>query len=240
MYSVVLLVAMSSGTQTPDHGMKGGCCGGYSCCGSYSCCGYSSCHGGGGLFRHGRRHGCCGGGYGGCCGGYVSYGCCGSYGGCYGGYSGCCGASYSGCCGGGWGGGYSGCCGASYGCGSMAPAPVYGMSPVYGSGSYSTPVYSSPVIGPTTAAPVNSATVVVNLPAEAKLTFGTQATTSTSARRVFETPELTPGKVYEYTLTAEVVRQGKPVSWTEKVNVEAGRSTEVTMTVPASSGVASR
>jgi uncharacterized protein (TIGR03000 family) len=109
MYSVVLMMAMTSGGDVADFGHRhGGCCGGesYSCCGggSYaysSCCGgsYGDCCGGG---RHhhrlfGRHHG-------GCCGG-ESYGCCGGYSGCCGGYvapadCGCGAAVYTGCTGG--------------------------------------------------------------------------------------------------------------------------------------------
>jgi uncharacterized protein (TIGR03000 family) len=106
MYSVVLMMAMTSGGDVADFGHRhGGCCGGESyssCCGgsySYSSCcgGYSGCCGGGG--RHHRHHGysCCGGESYGCCGGY-------SYGGCNG-YSvaadcGCGAAVYTGCNGG--------------------------------------------------------------------------------------------------------------------------------------------
>ncbi len=92
MYSVVLLMAMTSGGDVADLGHRhGGCCGGEvvysSCCGGYSSCcgGYSSCCGGnsccgGGLFRHHRHHGgCCGGESYGCCGGAVYSGCCGGY-----------------------------------------------------------------------------------------------------------------------------------------------------------------
>jgi uncharacterized protein (TIGR03000 family) len=75
-------------------------------------------------------------------------------------------------------------------------------------------------------------TLVVHLPAGAKLMVGTTATTSTGDRRVFTTPDLTPGKSYEYTLKAEITRAGKPVTWEEKVVVEAGRPTEVTLKVP--------
>ncbi len=75
MYSVVLMMAISGGAETPDFGRHGCCNGGYGCCsGGYvaSNCSGGGCHGGchGGLFR---RHGCHGGG--GCCSG-GSVGCC--------------------------------------------------------------------------------------------------------------------------------------------------------------------
>src|SRR5215467_14355091 len=63
MYSVVVLMALSGGVDTPDMGGRRGCHGGRGC--------YGGCYGGG----------CYGGGYGGCYGG----GCFGGYGGCYGG-----------------------------------------------------------------------------------------------------------------------------------------------------------
>ena len=82
MYSVVLMMAMTSGGDVADFGHRhGGCCGGYesysSCCGgSYgysSCCGgYSGCCGGGHHHHRHHHHGysCCGGESYGCCGGY--------------------------------------------------------------------------------------------------------------------------------------------------------------------------
>lgn len=83
MYSVVLMMAMTSGAEIPDLGRRGGC---HGCCGGcYGCCG--GCYGG--------CYGCCGGCYGGC------YGGCGGCGGCYGCY-GCCGGCY-GCYGSVWG-----------------------------------------------------------------------------------------------------------------------------------------
>jgi uncharacterized protein (TIGR03000 family) len=93
MYSVVLMMAMTSGGNVADFGHRhGGCCGGEaysSCCGgSYaysSCCGgsYGDCCGGGRHHhrRSGHRHGgCCGGESYGSCSGYSAYsGCCGGY-----------------------------------------------------------------------------------------------------------------------------------------------------------------
>jgi uncharacterized protein (TIGR03000 family) len=82
------------------------------------------------------------------------------------------------------------------------------------------------------------ATVVVTLPADAKLTIDGQVTRSTSARRVFVSPPLSPGKTYRYTLLAEVTRGGKAVSWEQTVKVRAGRESQVSMAPPT--GVASR
>jgi uncharacterized protein (TIGR03000 family) len=83
------------------------------------------------------------------------------------------------------------------------------------------------------------ATVVVTLPAEAKLTVDGQPTTSTSTRRVFVSPALTPGNEYTYTLKAEFAQDGKPVQVTKEITVRAGLETKVTIEGPAT-GVAKR
>jgi uncharacterized protein (TIGR03000 family) len=295
MYSVVLLVAMSSGGEVADFGRRGGCNGCYGAC-------YGGGHGcrGGGLFG-GHRHGCRGGGYSGCYGGYGYSSCYGGYGGysgcyggsgyggyssCYGGYSGsagCYGGSgyggYSSCyggyggysgstgCYGGYGGysggyacgggvitsGYAGGYAGGYACGGgvilgghshggvisgctggvvMPPAGTGGTDADKGKGK-------PPEGGDDTGDVAAPATLVVNLPADATLTINGQRTTSTSSRRVFLSPALKPGKVYRYSLTAEVNRGGNPVSWSRDVTVRAGAESNVTLTVPAAS-VASR
>jgi uncharacterized protein (TIGR03000 family) len=149
-------------------------------------------------------HNRCGGCYSGC-----GYGC--GYGGCYSSccYSSCC---YSSCC-------YSSCCysGCSYGyCGygHGGHAAAYGYAPTY-------------------AAVTNKATVVVTLPADAKLTIDGTPTTVTSARRVFQSPALTVGQDYVYTLKAEVVRDGKPVEVAKTVTVRANQETAVDLQFPA-------
>lgn len=85
MYSVVLMMAMTTGGNAADLGHRhGGCCGETAYCGHRhgGCCGETA-HCG---HRHHRGHGCCGESYG-CssCGSCGSYGCsssgsCGSYG----------------------------------------------------------------------------------------------------------------------------------------------------------------
>jgi uncharacterized protein (TIGR03000 family) len=230
MYSVVLMAALTSGVDMPDFGRRGGgCCG---CSGGYS----AGCYGGG---RHGR-HG------GGCCGTVYSYGCYGSvsYGGGFGYGGGCYGSGY------GYGGGFGyggGCYGSGYG---------YGGGFGYGGGCYGggyilpgagvpgghvEPLKTKPkekgkeeeVMGP---AP---ATIVVELPADAKLLIGDNATTSTGSSRVFQSPALEPGREYHYTVKAEVIRDGKPVKVEQVIAVKAGETTPVTLTLPAT-GVAQR
>jgi len=71
------------------------------------------------------------------------------------------------------------------------------------------------------------ATIVVTLPAEAKLTIDDAATASTSSPRVFMSPALSPGKAYHYTLKAEYTKDGKPVTVSRQIEVRAGAETRV-------------
>jgi len=113
-------------------------------------------------------------------------------------------------------GGYGGCCGG--GMGGPVYMPREGPRPMPGRGSLDTP---------------SPATIVVSLPAEAKLTIDDFVTSSTSERRVFVSPALTPGKTYSYTFKAEVMRDSKPVTVTKEVTVRAGEETPVTIEFPA-------
>ena len=81
------------------------------------------------------------------------------------------------------------------------------------------------------------ATIVVDLPADAKLLIDDKATTSTGANRVFQSPVLNPGKTYHYNFTAEVVREGKPVRIDQVVEIVAGETKPVRITLPVA-GVA--
>ncbi len=73
--------------------------------------------------------------------------------------------------------------------------------------------------------------VTVNLPTDAKLLFNGTAATGTGAVRAFTTPPLQPGMEYAYDLTAEVVRDGKPQTVTERVVVRAGETASVTLAI---------
>ncbi|MBI1915967.1 MAG: TIGR03000 domain-containing protein [Planctomycetes bacterium] len=218
MYSVVLLMALSGGADTPAFGFgckscnSYGCwscsssysCGGWSCGCSYSCSG--SCH---------KSKGCKGGWFSrkGCKGCHSSCHSCHDYHGCYGGCHGCHGGYV---CGGACHGGYvcGGCAGACHGgCGAPVTPPP-GKIPV------------DPKEKKTSVEPA-PATIIVNLPAEAKLTVDDNPTTSTSDRRVFVSPALDRGTDYFYTLKAEVVRDGKTETRTEKVTVRAGEETKI-------------
>ena len=217
MYSVVLLMAISGGADVP------------ACHGGHGCSGYSSCHGGGGchgggLFSHGG---------GGCHGGAACYGggCHGGGGACYGG--GCHGGGHrlfghrghgcngGGCYGGGcYGGGcYGGGCygGGCYG-GCAGGVPATGDKPKDMPKPGDKPKDKEDEVS--TTAP---ATIIVSLPAEAKLSIDDAATTSTGAVRTFVSPALENGREFHYDLKAEV--NGK--SLTKRITVRAGEETRV-------------
>ena len=78
----------------------------------------------------------------------------------------------------------------------------------------------------------------MTLPADAKLTIDGDATTSTSAVRTFETPELVEGKTYAYTLEATFQQNGKPVVVSKKVKIEAGKTVTVDLNPTPVTGVA--
>jgi uncharacterized protein (TIGR03000 family) len=59
-----------------------------------------------------------------------------------------------------------------------------------------------------------------------------ERTTSTSAQRVFRTPALNPGRDFEYTLTATVVRAGREEVIEQRVTVRAGEQTTVRLELP--------
>jgi uncharacterized protein (TIGR03000 family) len=76
------------------------------------------------------------------------------------------------------------------------------------------------------------ATMVVSLPEDATLLVNNTPTTSTTARRVFVSPPLPPGRDYMYTLRAEVVRDGQKMTTTRQVIVRAGQESRVEMELP--------
>jgi uncharacterized protein (TIGR03000 family) len=76
------------------------------------------------------------------------------------------------------------------------------------------------------------AQIKVRLPADAKLTVGDYETKATGSERSFDSPPLTPGKVFTYTFRATWTENGKPVSQERTVKVEAGKQAEVDFTKP--------
>ncbi len=133
-------------------------------------------------------------------------------------------------CGGGWGNGCGGCwggqsCYGGSGCTGYVASSACGCCGTMAGTGYA---HGGMVM---VAAPASApATVLVNLPADAKLTFDGTATTSTAASRRFTTPALPTGSDMSYTLTAEIVREGKTLKATQVVNVRAGQTTDVNLT----------
>jgi len=235
MYSVVMMMVLSSSPETAAFGHHGGCNG----CSGYSCSGYSAgCNGcGGGCWGGGHRHhhnscsGCGGGCYGcggGCLGGHRHHrhngGCCGCMGyaadcGCNGGMMSCYG-----------GGGYGGCWG-----GAPMMAPM-GAPMMNNQGNPGARPEGAPAPNPGNAAPAPhgamipaAGNIVVALPADAVVTFDGVATNSASDLRRYATPVLAPGTVATYTLGAEIVRDGQKLTVTRVVSVRAGETTEVNL-----------
>jgi uncharacterized protein (TIGR03000 family) len=71
--------------------------------------------------------------------------------------------------------------------------------------------------------------VTIELPADAKLLFNGAVATGTGATRTFATPALAQGQDYGYELTAEVVRDGRVQTVTERVIVRAGETAKVSL-----------
>jgi uncharacterized protein (TIGR03000 family) len=84
------------------------------------------------------------------------------------------------------------------------------------------------------------AVIVVNLPADARLTINGRSTSSTSATRVLASPQLPLGQSFYYTLRAEVVRDGQTLATTQRVTVRGGYQTRVTLRVPTGEMTTSR
>jgi uncharacterized protein (TIGR03000 family) len=200
MYSIVLMAALATTPSTPAW-----CHGCHGCCGGWGC------------------HGCCSGwGCRGCCSCYGGWGCCscsGSWGGCHGCYS----SSGWGCC-------SSGCCSYSWGC----RGGCYGCYGGYAAAGYAAPVYAvapTPAPSPTaTAAKSNTAQLVVELPADAKLFIDGHDTKASTSRRVFNTPKLETGETYYYEVKAQLVRDGKTYSETKRVTIKANETSKASFT----------
>lgn len=246
MYSVMLLAALSTTAETPDFGRRG-CDGCYATCSGYVVSGCNGCNGcsGGGLFSHKScggglfsRRGCSG-----CSGGGLFSG--GLFGrkhkGCNGCSSACngCSSACSGwaCSGSACHGGYIVCSGSACSGSACHGGVIYGScsgSACHGGVIIGTPVHPKkeklkdmPKENKDGVSLPTPATIVVELPADAKVSINGQATTSTSSVRTFVTPELAPAKKFTYSLTAEIVRDGQTLSTTETVAVSAGKETRL-------------
>lgn len=72
-----------------------------------------------------------------------------------------------------------------------------------------------------------TATIVVNVPADARIFFDGAPTTQSGAQRIYTTPALATPGTYVYQLKAEATREGRVVSRTKRVVVKPGEKTEV-------------
>ena len=70
-------------------------------------------------------------------------------------------------------------------------------------------------------------TIVVTLPADAKLIVDGYVSKQTSAQRRLVTPAIQPGQEFTYTLVAETTQNGQTVSLTHQVTVRAGQQMPV-------------
>ena len=76
------------------------------------------------------------------------------------------------------------------------------------------------------------ATITVSLPADASLTVDEMPTASTSATRVFVSPELPRDKTFYYTLKGDIIRDGQKITASKRVLVKAGEDTQVLLDFP--------
>jgi len=120
--------------------------------------------------------------------------------------------------------------GGCYGGGMMAPPMMAPMAPQGGQQQAHPETAPAPAPKPGAMAPAPG-TIVVSLPADAKVSFDGVVTNSTSDLRHFATPELAAGSVANYTLTAEIVRNGQKLTTTQLVSVKAGETLEVNLPV---------
>lgn len=221
MYGIVLATALTAGTTAADfgfwkhgHGCHGSC---YSGC--YSC--FSNCNYCGGC------HGCWT-----TCGCYGCYGYCGGWSCC----GGCCSCVASACYG----------CSSCYGC-SCYGCSSYGCSCYGGCAAMAAPIVSYGCAGCASigGAPVGgtiidggaiiegevsakrSATLVVKADRNVQIKVNGQETPRSGSEDSYNSPALTPGRTYAYTVVAEFNKNGEKQTETKEVIVQAGRRSVV-------------
>jgi uncharacterized protein (TIGR03000 family) len=69
--------------------------------------------------------------------------------------------------------------------------------------------------------------ITVRLPADARLTVHGVECPLTSETRTFDTPALAPGQNFYYLLKAEVLRDGRPIAQTRRVDFRSGEQVTV-------------
>jgi uncharacterized protein (TIGR03000 family) len=88
--------------------------------------------------------------------------------------------------------------------------------------------------------PPNMATVVVNLPADARLFVDNMPITLTGPVRVFRTPPLQPAMSYTYSLRIELDRGGRTHTDSRTVELQPGKTANVSFPEPGTQGTAAR
>jgi uncharacterized protein (TIGR03000 family) len=68
--------------------------------------------------------------------------------------------------------------------------------------------------------------VTIDVPADARVYIDDQLMRTTSARRVFRSPELQPGQAYFYIIRVEVDRNGRTLTDSQRVVIRAGDSVQ--------------
>jgi uncharacterized protein (TIGR03000 family) len=125
---------------------------------------------------------------------------------------------------------------------SMVPggAPATPPAPGAALGETLTPANPPPAAPQSDMAAANQATVVVTLPADARLYADGQLIDQAGPVRTFRTPPLEPGKAYYYMLSIEVTRGGRTQRSEERVQLEAGKVARVSFseTAPAAGNTA--
>jgi len=260
MYSLILMTAMASSPSGPDfngHFRNNGCSGAAANCSGCSCQG--------GLFSGDRLrsffsfggscNGCCGGASYSCSGAAMSYGCCGSVPAfsCTGGGFDMGPASpfatpvpasfYSGGCFGVSGPGLSAMPGMTTMPNGQQLIPPTSLPMGEGFSPYAQPAPTISEFAPKNQLPLptgaaaspNRATVIVKLPADSKLYAEGKALSLTSGERAFVTPELPPGREYNYTFRIEYDRNGRTLGETRTVVVTPGKVSTIEFNDVASS-----
>jgi uncharacterized protein (TIGR03000 family) len=88
--------------------------------------------------------------------------------------------------------------------------------------------------------PSNTARVTVNLPSDARLWIENVECPLTSEVRSFKTPTLNPSQLYFYNIRAEIVRDGRTITETQRVTITPGEEARVDFNNSGVIGTAAR
>ncbi len=103
--------------------------------------------------------------------------------------------------------------------------------------SYGVPTFMQPAYTPAAVpfvARANPAKICLIVPAaDARVWFENQGTKSTGTSRVFETPPITPGSIFQYHLKVTWKESGEDVSLERDVAVRSGQTVDVDFTEAA-------